>query len=1341
MKNLIYKSSFFSSIFLLFISINIQIFAINSTNCTGIQTYEAENATLTGTNIQTSTSGYSGSGYVSGFDNTDDKVSFQVAVNAAGNYPMTIRYAASSEKQNYIYVNGTLVETVLFPASTQFTEIAALDLTLNAGANTVEIVKYWGWFDLDYIKIDCAGTPVPDPNFCNIGTNFWDIRWGNTYSDSFQPNVNFATTNNPWNSTFLQETSIYEFYRFMDWGPVNRSTVASWNDRISPSSNQTQGVAYEWQIDLCNRQNKDMWICIPHLANDNYIQQLATLIKNNLNPNLKCYIEYSNETWNGIFDQAFYAYDQAQILGLPNYVNVNGSLVATTATDPWEAAFLYQVIGAINVWENFELVFGSDMDTRINKVLAGWQGNSWLAARHLAILDDPNWNPSGIEPDSYSVGAYAGHNVDGNTSQTFPDLIEDIYVQRSNNLQVKNLLAGRCYEYTCYEGGQRIADYSTSAGNNSDIANRDPQMYNFYTLWLDANKDVFDHVAHYCHTGGFASVGSWGAKEYTGQPNIQAHKYRAILDWTNNSNGNCPGPVCSGTTCNSVAARTLGLGTAQKLSSFLLNDMDHNLKNIQNLYIQNQYEINKVFDEKRNDNGKIKELLQELKPTVIQLTKNAFLNNSSATITTDHINQFGEFLIELEFLVENKSLKENIAQVRNSICVMENKDVKEALNALGRAKLNACKSQNAKTVDCTNVHVTGLSSSNISSNSATISWTAISAATGYNAEYKPIGGSWSTAESNTPSNSLNLSGLSASTDYEWRVRAFCPSGNTTFFYEYFTTSNNPQTNVCQSDGKCVPYNSEGPWNSPICDNPPIHSNSGTFISAIADNNLPLTSDRNQYAIAVFLSDNNTPRANVQLSNFFSYYDNGDDSRVSPGSGSLISDVPIPANAEAGVGTDGQIIFWDPVEGVEWGFWQFKKVNGNYMATNGYRYHTTQEYNGRFADGLAGRGAGTTYFSGLVRKWEIEQGHIDHALSFAYEYPSAQHVYPASKSDGSGVNGTDLPEGTRLQLDPTLTESDFNNWGLNGPAKIIAKALQEYGMIVIDKSGSSKIYLEDQTTANWGPDVDRNILNNIPWNQFRVLEVESTATGCGTTCNSAAARTLGLRTAQKLSSFLLNDMDHNLKNIQSLYIKNQYEINRVFDDSRNDNAKIKELLQELKPTVIQLIKNAFLNKSSAIISTDHINQFSEFLFELEFLVQNKSLKESIAQIRNSICVMENKDIKEALIAMDKTKPIACKSENTNTFDSDIITFKLVNSVDQTSILYYNVATPGTLQIQLFNLNGKLIQTIANNKITNKGSYQQKIEMNQFNTGIYFIRTIYSHQNGQEYFSEKIIGGQY
>jgi hypothetical protein len=287
-----------------------------------------------------------------------------------------------------------------------------------------------------------------------------------------------------------------------------------------------------------------------------------------------------------------------------------------------------------------------------------------------------------------------------------------------------------------------------------------------------------------------------------------------------------------------------------------------------------------------------------------------------------------------------------------------------------------------------------------------------------------------------------------------------------------------------------PYDAKAPWNSAIPSNVALDPKSSAYIGAIADNNLPLSSDPDQYAIPVYTYDSSTPRRTVRMSGYFSSYDNGDNSRVGAGYAATINNVPIPANAVQSAGSDGQIVIWDATAQTEYSFWQFNKnADGTYSATNGYRYHTGAGYNGRFADGLAGRGAGTPYFAGLVRKWEVDRGRIDHALAFAYHAPSGEFRFPASKSDGGGfggVSGTDLPEGSRMQLDPSLTDADFTRWGLSPAAKTIARAMQTYGMYVIDNSGSSKIYLEDRMTAGWGSDINRDLVRNIPWSSFRVV---------------------------------------------------------------------------------------------------------------------------------------------------------------------------------------------------------------------------------------------------------------
>ena len=126
-------------------------------------------------------------------------------------------------------------------------------------------------------------------------------------SPGFNPN-NYPTFRPEW----LSHISKFPVLRFMTWNAANFNMSREWSERklINDATQSTfytedtleakyvaSGVAWEHIIELCNLLQKDAWINIPTLATDDYVQQLATLFKNNLNSNLNIYIEYGNEMW------------------------------------------------------------------------------------------------------------------------------------------------------------------------------------------------------------------------------------------------------------------------------------------------------------------------------------------------------------------------------------------------------------------------------------------------------------------------------------------------------------------------------------------------------------------------------------------------------------------------------------------------------------------------------------------------------------------------------------------------------------------------------------------------------------------------------------------------------------------------------------------------------------------------------------------------------------------------------------------------------------------------------------------------------------------------------------
>jgi hypothetical protein len=83
----------------------------------------------------------------------------------------------------------------------------------------------------------------------------------------------------------------------------------------------------------------------------------------------------------------------------------------------------------------------------------------------------------------------------------------------------------------------------------------------------------------------------------------------------------------------------------------------------------------------------------------------------------------------------------------------------------------------------------GLITSNITSNSATVSWSAVAGAVSYVVDYSPYYDFWINAATATTSTSVNLSGLSPATSYRLRVRANCGSASSSYRLTHFTTLN------------------------------------------------------------------------------------------------------------------------------------------------------------------------------------------------------------------------------------------------------------------------------------------------------------------------------------------------------------------------------------------------------------------------------------------------------------------------------------------------------------------------------------------------------------------------
>ena len=113
---------------------------------------EAETGQLVGTTISSTRPGYSGKGYVTGFTKDGDKVALKFEASA-GIYEALIRYSAPMGPKGYdLSVNGAKSSGMFAGTGETFATASAGKVELRQGANTVEIDKGWGYFDIDYVE-------------------------------------------------------------------------------------------------------------------------------------------------------------------------------------------------------------------------------------------------------------------------------------------------------------------------------------------------------------------------------------------------------------------------------------------------------------------------------------------------------------------------------------------------------------------------------------------------------------------------------------------------------------------------------------------------------------------------------------------------------------------------------------------------------------------------------------------------------------------------------------------------------------------------------------------------------------------------------------------------------------------------------------------------------------------------------------------------------------------------------------------------------------------------------------------------------------------------------------
>ena len=336
----------------------------------------------------------------------------------------------------------------------------------------------------------------------------------------------------PWNPDFLSRWQGVACIRFMDFMITNNSPQVSWHDRPQPkdASCMSKGVPLELMIDLANRLNTEPWFCMPHQANDDTIRQFASTVKAHLKPHLRAWVEYSNEVWNGGFEQNAYAAKQGQRLKF--------------AEKPWEAACKYTAYRSVQIFNIWQQVFGDS--THFVRVLAAQAAYSGVAEQVLSF------EQTAKQADVLAIAPYLHFSIAPNAEEGRTDkvvanwsldklfnhlnqVVAPMSVQRiQSNKKVADQYG---LKLVAYEAGQHLAGVA-GAENNEQLtqlflkANADARMGKLYTQYLSAwATNGGDLLCHYNIVGEWSKWGSWGLLQY--YHDKPTPKFKAVIDWAN----------------------------------------------------------------------------------------------------------------------------------------------------------------------------------------------------------------------------------------------------------------------------------------------------------------------------------------------------------------------------------------------------------------------------------------------------------------------------------------------------------------------------------------------------------------------------------------------------------------------------------------------------------------------------------------------------------------------------------------------------------------------------------------------------------------------------------------
>lgn len=255
------------------------------------------------------------------------------------------------------------------------------------------------------------------------------------------------------------------------------------------------------------------------------------------------------------------------------------------------------------------------------------------------------------------------------------------------------------------------------------------------------------------------------------------------------------------------------------------------------------------------------------------------------------------------------------------------------------------------------------------------------------------------------------------------------------------------------------------WNTPIPDGAAVHPDSERILEFLrednAENGCILLSghDGNDWGMPAYAAGTDDPVYSVVSRKY----------QLPP----EFSSLRIPVGALPADSSDGEMVVYDLVSNVVALFSKavYDADTDTWTVNGGSIAHLNSNgLDGSLpaADDVRNRGTFRGYPGAVAMiHWDdIADGKLDNVVKIGVNNAREGFVFPMVGSDGD-TDDPDAPvEGARIRIKPDV---DLEELGLSDQALIIARGLQEYGMVVADNTGGGiELKLEDTVRSGRGP---------------------------------------------------------------------------------------------------------------------------------------------------------------------------------------------------------------------------------------------------------------------------------